>query len=309
MDEIIITIDGGGTGTKFFCAARGKEIDFETPGSNFQTIGVAAARNHIERGLERALSELEVRGNDVAAVVYGLAGADREKDFETVHGFLSDIHPGGAMLVVNDTLLALYAARADGVGVACIAGTGTNCIGQNTAGRIEKIGGLGSWMGDFGCGEDLTIAAASAAARFLDGRGPTTILADEICARLALREFEDIIEFGFFDREGEPLSLAPLVFDCANKGDAVAIEILEHAGFDAGDRASIILSKLFADDDEKIVVLGGSIFQLGSSPRMIDALTSRVRERHPAVKAWKLAMKPATGGPALFRDYKRRGRI
>ncbi|MBI4566993.1 MAG: hypothetical protein HY719_01200 [Planctomycetes bacterium] len=304
----LLGIDGGATKTTALLADLSGRVAARAdgPGSNFQACGLARA----ERVLASLTSDLLARagvGRDrVAAAAYGLAGADREKDFATLRPALDRVAPcpPPARRLVNDTLLALRAATVDGVGVALIAGTGTNAIGVGRDGRVEKVGGLGRLGGDWGCGADLGEAACVAAARSLDGRGPPTMLAEMIRARLGLTDYFDIVELTFHDSSGrlDLDALAPLVFEAARAGDGPAREILARAGEEQARAGVAVATRLFSRDDEFVLALGGSIFQKGGDPTLVETVSGRVREAFARARVALLSAPPALGALYYARD-------
>jgi len=79
-------------------------------------------------------------------------------------------------IVGNDTLAVLRAGSDSGWGVAVTCGAGINCVGVAPDGRTVRFPSLGPVSGDWGGGQDVGVAATSAAARSADGRGPKTSL-------------------------------------------------------------------------------------------------------------------------------------
>ncbi|MCB1154605.1 hypothetical protein KDL45_13205 [bacterium] len=119
-------------------------------GANFQGCGVRTAQKQIESAIQAAMKAGRIGKAQVACAAYGISGADREKDFDTVAEFLAPVNPAERFVLSNDTTLALRAGTHDGVGVACIAGTGSNTMGFNAAGDHIKVGGFGGYSGDYG---------------------------------------------------------------------------------------------------------------------------------------------------------------
>ena len=140
-----------------------------------------------------------------------------------------------------------------------------------------------------------------------DGRGPASILGDRICKLLDLARIEDIIEFEFADATRPPLELgrlAPLVFATA-EGDSVALQILTEAGTHIARSVEVLLARLFPEPEPVTVVFGGSVFQLGAHPRMIDTITALCQQRRPGIRFVRLAIAPVLG--ALLFAYDEAG--
>lgn len=306
--KYVLAVDGGNSKT---LAAVSDETGavlslVKDSGTNFQGLGKKAAGRILARVIKRALTQ--AGREKVDAACYGLAGADREKDFATFRELLRPLDPAAKSVLVNDTLLALRAGTADGVGVALIGGAGSNCIGSDRKGRIRKASGLGPLSGDEGSAGALVLAAIVAAMKGVDGRGPRTRLEDKFKQALGLEALEDIIEFEYADRpkEVQLASLAPLVFAAANEGDRIARQILTEQGQAVGEGALAVLRGLFSPEDEVPLVLGGSVLQRGGHPALVDAIKKMVKKEFPRVRLIVLNDHPLLG--ALLRGLDELGK-
>ena len=304
--ELVLGVDGGGTKTLCVVADRSGEVlgVGKSYGSNFQSVGVRTAKLEISRAIEAALDAAKASPDDVVFAAYGLSGADRDEDFETFHQILDEVSPTSDYLLVNDTTIALRAGTPDGVGVAQVAGTGSNTIGFDAAGNQWKVGGLGELSGDYGSASYLAKRMVVAAFEAVDGRGPKTMLVDMICKKLGLKKLEDIITFFYFD-DFRPIridELAPLLFKAANAGDRVAQRILRQTGKRMGYEIVVCLRHLFKRDEAVRVVLGGSVLQKGESPILVDALTERVLKSFPNAEIIRLKHPPVLGAVLFALD-------
>ncbi len=304
---LVLGLDGGGTKTLAAVAdLEGNVLGIgRSFGGNFQGVGRKAATLELKKAIDGALADASANPRDISAAGYGIAGADRKKDFDTVAEILSKVDPSGNFVLCNDTTLVLRAGTTDGVGVATVSGTGSNTMGFNAAGDHVKVGGLGDFSGDYGSSSDLVKSAVVASMKSRDGRGPKTILTGMLCEALGLEEIGDIIELTFFDNY-QHLSLnrfAPLVFEAARRKDRVAISILSQAGRLVGRDVLSCMKRLFPDRNARVpLVLGGSVYQKGTHPAMIDSLEKTVRRGYPNVILKRLSDEPCVGGVLLALD-------
>ncbi len=302
--EYVLAVDGGNSKTLAAVAnAKGELLSLvRDAGCNYQGIGRDRARDVLSRSITEALNKAGVER--VQAVCYGIAGADRDKDFRVIRDILGPLNPAPDMILVNDTQLALRAGTSDGVGVALIGGAGSNCIGQGRDGRIKKAWGLGPLTGDKANASSLGHDAVVAAMKGRDGRAAPTMLETLLQNALGLDSLEDIIEADFKDSgvEVDFLSLAPLVFNAASEGDQAALSILESHGHAAAEAALAVMRALFSKDDEVPLVLGGSVLQKGDHPALTDTIKKRVTEEFPKVRFQVLADHPLLGGILLALD-------
>ncbi len=298
--SLLLGVDAGGTKTLAVLAAEDGEVrGVGLAGSaNYQACGLGGAEGQLRRALEGAAAAAGVTLGEIAAAALGLAGADRPRDFAALRGLAARLLPCPRLRLENDTLVALRAGTPDGVGVALIAGTGANAIGRNARGETFQVGGLGRWSGDAGSAGQLGEAALVAACMAEDGRGPASVLGARVCQALGLERLVDVIEFGFYDQPRGPLdpgALAPLVFAAAAGGDAVAREILRQAGLEVARAARVLLARLFPGEDEVRVVFGGSVFQRGVDPTLVDTVVAETRRERPAARFVRLEDEPVLG--------------
>ncbi len=299
----VLAVDGGNSKTLAAMADKGGRLLalVRESGCNYQGIGRKEAGEVLGRTISEASKKAEARPE---AACYGIAGADRDKDFEVIREILQPINPAREMILVNDTQLALRAGTRDGVGVALIGGAGSNCIGQGRDGSIKKAWGLGPLTGDKANASALAHDGIIAAMKGRDGRDRPTILEGLLKKALDLDAIEDVIEADFKDSELKIdfLNLAPLVFEAANRGDEAALAVLESHGHAAAEAALAVMKGLFKKEDEVPLVLGGSVLQKGENPLLTETVKERVTGEFPNVSFRVLDDHPLLGGVLLALD-------
>jgi N-acetylglucosamine kinase-like BadF-type ATPase len=305
--SFVLGVDAGGTKTVAVVAGQdGRVRGMGRSGSaNFQACGVAGAEGQIKKAVEEAAGQAGVDPSGFAAVCYGVAGADRPKDFDTIRKFVEPLTPCPNFRLENDTIIALRAGTPDGEGIALIAGTGSNAIGRTRQGLKLQVGGLGRLSGDFGSGEQLAEAAVVAAMMGQDGRGPPTALTAKIAKHLGLKRIEDIVDHTFYDSDLPRVdlgSLAPLVFETAADGDQVAQYVLREAGKKIALGVKVILNKLFPGRERVTIVFGGAVFQKGKSPVLIEAVAKECLAQHQQLRFVRLEVPPVLGAVAFAFD-------
>jgi N-acetylglucosamine kinase-like BadF-type ATPase len=303
----VLGVDAGGTKTIAVVAdVTGQVQGYGKSGpANFQDCGVVRAAEEIRLAVQAAAGQAGVDPSCFQAVCYGVSGADRPKDFKTVMGITHPLTPCPIFRLENDTIIALRAGTPDGVGIAVVAGTGSNTIGRTARGEKLQVGGLGRLSGDFGSAGQLAEAAIVASIMGQDGRSPYTMLTNKITTHLGIEKIEDIIEFFFHDADRSALpvgSLAPLVFETASEGDKVAQSILREAGSKLGDALRVIIDRLFAHEEDLTVVFGGSIFQRATNLTLFEALVRSCREHRPKTRFVRLQVEPVLGAVAFAFD-------
>ena len=300
--DFVLGLDSGAT--KTFCLAAGLDGTVLGSGragpSNFQGCGRDAARVELGKAIDGAIRSAGLDPAGARAAFYGVAGADRPKDFHTIREILGPVNPAERWEMENDTMAALRAGTSDGFGIGLISGTGTNAIGRNRKGERRRVGGLGGCFGDFGCGQDLVEEGIACAMRFSEGRGPETVLYEKFINAYDVERLEDLVEVFYFDsfRAFDLGNQAPLLFEAADEGDAVAIAILRKAGSSLASAANSLLHSLFRPDEEVPIVMGGSILQKPTNTTIIDTLQAGLDRTYSGARLVRLSLEPVLG--ALF---------
>ncbi len=305
--RFFLGIDGGGTKTiTAISDEKGRIRAFVRTGpSNFQSYGIKKAYIELRNGIQFALRKAKIKSSQILYAGFGISGADRDKDFDIILSILSDILPDTPKILVNDTTIALRAGTSDGIGLALISGTGTNCIGFNKEGKMVRIGGLGPLTGDYGAGSDIAMAAYHAAFRYNDGRGKYTVLYDIIKRHFGVEDIEDLIELTYYDSlDYHRLNtITPLVFDAARKGDKIAREILINCAEALSFAAITGLKRLFKTNERITVALGGSVFIRQPKSIMVENIRKKIITKFPNTRFVTLDTEPVIG--ALLFAYDR----
>jgi N-acetylglucosamine kinase-like BadF-type ATPase len=177
---------------------------------------------------------------------------------------------------------------------------------RDRTGRTARAGGWGYLLGDEGSGYALVLAGLQAVARAADGRGPGTSLTEGFLAKLNLAQADQFIAAvyrGGLDRTALA-ALAPVVFEAAGAGDAVATAIVAQGAQQLADLVAAAIGKVALEQDSLPLALSGGVLLAAPTYRhqVVEALRSRgIRPdpltpvREPAEGAVRLAL--AQAGP------------
>lgn len=310
--DLVLGIDGGGTKTVAWLApcCPGREPSIVGRGvagpSNPQTVGFAAALEHLNRAVGAAFDHARIPPAPVAAAVLGLAGSDRDENRRVLRQWAKDQRVAHRFRVVHDALPVLSAGSPDGWGIALICGTGSLAFGRSRDGRSARAGGWGFLLGDEGSGYAIARAGLRAAAQSADGRGPHTRLLDALLKRLELERPEALIPT-IYPMAADPAaiaSLAEVVVQTAGQHDATAQSIVDEAAADLAAMVAAVTAKLDLAGGRFPLVLSGGV--LLPSPNLQDGLQTHLTGlglhpdpiasvADPALGAVKLALLEATG--------------
>jgi len=264
--KYVIGIDGGGTKTQAALLRLNGELAShdETGPSNYHNVGVEQARRSLEEACVKVIRKAGVDAKDVEIVVASLAGLDCSLDYkameEAVEGF-----PIGRIMLVHDSMAALYATNAGGESAIIIAGTGSVTAGINSRGEYARAGGWGYLLADEGSGFYIAKRGVVAALMEYEGRGPRTMITRLLIERFSAKTLDEIIWHVYTKGMSvvEFARLAPLVTEAAKKGDEVAIGILCDAAKELANTVSGVIKKLRMEDDELPIGLIGGVFKAG----------------------------------------------
>ncbi|MDQ3814965.1 MAG: hypothetical protein M3347_13560, partial [Armatimonadota bacterium] len=158
-------------------------------------------------------------------------------------------------------------------GIVLSAGTGSICFGRDEEGERYYSDGWGPLLGDEGSGYWLGMEALRAVCRAADGRGPRTRLTANVLDALNIADTDQLVPLVYssnFSRE-RVSRLAQLVFDGAQNGDQVAVEIRERAVVHLGTAVAAVTRAMLgrvreraglnaAPPQEILVALRGGLF-------------------------------------------------
>ena len=265
-DRLVLGIDGGGTKTAAWLADRSVLGEPSIRGrgtagpANPQAVDFAVALKNLDRAVADAFDEAGMEPGPVAAAVIAVAGSDRQEHRHALERWAEDRQLARRLRVVHDALPVLIAGSPHGWGVALISGTGSLAFGRTRDGRSARAGGWGFLFGDEGSGYAIALAALRAAAKAADGRAPPTQLLEALLDRLQLDRPEQLVSAIYrtaADRSAIA-SLAEVVTESAQRGDAVSQQILQQAARDLAAMVAAVAEKLgFAQEPFPLALAGG----------------------------------------------------
>jgi len=299
--KFYLGVDGGGSKTIAVIAdEHGQEVARAYAGNGNHQVDRDQAEQSLTQAVDGVIAHAGLRREDLAAAVFGLAGADREPDFKILRPLARRL---GITLhdVVCDTHIALRAGTNLPYGIACICGTGTNMLGIAPDGRAHQCGGFGYAYGDFGGGGDLAVEAFRAAVRDWQGRGPQTLLAQRLPEKLGYPDMAALYNASLDAEYYHPTpDLTPLLFEVAEQ-DRVSRSILARQGAELGMAASAVTRALGMERLAFDVVLAGSVVQRGdSSGKYVRPFIARVLQAAaPNARLRLLGTEPVLGALLL----------
>ena len=300
----VLAVDGGNSKTDLaLVSRRGDLLAFVSgPTISHQQVPIATAMDRL-----RALAAEAGRsaGTDAAAELgsFCLAGADYPADVRALRRAIDATGVAGRRVVRNDGYAALRAGASRGWGVVVICGAGVNALGVAPDGRTARLAGVGDLSGDWGGGYGIGREALGAAVRARDGRGPATVLAQRVPERLGVRRPADVTRAMYEGRmEQRRLEeLAPLVFEAAGAGDAVARQIADRLADELAVMAIAIARRLRVVRLPVEIVLTGGVFRT-TDAGFYARLEERITAALPGATLTRLRARPVLGAALLGLD-------
>jgi glucosamine kinase len=251
-NEIFLGIDGGGSKCKaIVMSSENKILGTGIAGPGNPLHGYEQAINSITSSAKLALKDAGLDeselGNIVAGV--GLAGVNLPVLFEKMSNWQ---HPFKKMYLATDLLIACLGAHDGKDGAVMITGTGS-CGFSFVDGHPYIVGAHGFPHGDKGSGAWFGLQAAKQSLLSLDGLIPPSLINDKVLALLNVKDDVELVEV----IAGKPAAfyarMANLVFDCAEKGDELALAIVA----EGADYIDHVARQLLKQNPPNLALIGG----------------------------------------------------
>lgn len=300
---LYLGFDAGGTKTD--CAlADDNRILARAQNGSIKPLRVSAAQ--AEANMRALLTDISHQsGIDLKQVevsCVGTAGLRLPQTREWMQQIISR-YAGGEILVCGDETTALDAAFPGQAGVLVIGGTGSNILGRTSAGETFNVGGWGPALGDEGSGYWIGHEGLKRALRAHDFQQPTMIL-DKVMSFWKAADLGEVTNIGNETPLPDFSQLAPLVVECAEVGDAVALGVLQLGGQMLGENATHAVRRLRTLEPDAplpgIAYVGGI---LKSVTFVRESMIDTIRHSLPTVQVLPEAVDPVIG--ALWRARNR----
>jgi len=302
MDRIYLGIDGGCTKTV------GLLLDDEGRAIASHRAGRCALfgplkdheREFLRSVVDELCSQAGVARERIVQASLGLNGVDFEDEFDEQYAAVVEAVglPGESVALVNDGIVALWAATSAPAAVILQHGTGFTGAFRSSHGDEQTFDHLG-----VGRTFDMRWELPTLIARMLDGRFDPTPLKQAVLAHFGIADEGRYGEILFRQQiPGELLTTTPpIIFDAWRCGDKAAAWLVERALDDYALAAGAMIARTGSDSPD--VALGGGV--IAQAPHEFwDALAERVRSDCPGASITQPKMPPEYGACIMagFRD-------
>ncbi len=299
MTHYFLGVDVGSTKTHVAIADEtGRVLGLSEGGpGNPDGVGYEGLSRTLAATARSAVQQAGVTLDQVSGAGFGVAGLDYPPQKALTLQAIDVLGLRVPLEAVNDALLGLIAGANDSWGVAIVSGTGCNCWGWDHGRRQGQVTGGGWQMGEYAGSAELVLRAVQLVSYEWTRRGPATQLTPALIHYLGASDVIDLLHGLTSGRYCIDAAAAPLIFEVAAQGDAVAIDLIRWAGRELGELAKAVIRQLNFEALEFDVVLLGSMFNGG--PLLIDPLRASIAELAPGARLVRLQTLPVVGAVLL----------
>lgn len=265
---------------------------------NHEVVGYEGLTAVLQDTVAQAEAAAGIRRAQIAGAGFGVAGYDWPGERAPTLEAIATLGLTAPLEAVNDTIIGLLAGAEAGWGVALISGTGNNCWGWNhERTRMGHVTGNGIMFGEYGGAADLVWKAIGAVVAAWSRRGPATLLTELFLERAGATSPEHLLEGLSQGALSLGADAAPVVFQAADAGDAVAADCVTWAGRELGSLAVGVIRQLGFEDREFEVVQVGSMHNGG--PRIFKPMAETIHAVAPGARFVRLTAPPVVGAVLL----------
>jgi N-acetylglucosamine kinase-like BadF-type ATPase len=300
MVRYYLGVDIGATKSHALIADEtGRAVGFGAAGpGNHEIVGYDGLIAALGECTRQALAVADVDQRQISGAGFGVGGYDWPGERGPTLDAIGTLGLTCPVEAVNDALIGLLAGAEAGWGVALISGTGNNCWGWDRARtRMGHVTGNGMLFDEYGGAADLVWKAMGAVAAAWSRRGPATLLTELFIQRAGAESPAQLLEGLSQDKLSLGSDAAPLVFQAADAGDAVAADCITWVGRQLGSLAAGVIRQLGFEELEFEVVQVGSMHNGGW--RIFEPMAETIHAVAPGARFVRLATPPVVGAVLL----------
>lgn len=291
----VLALDGGQTSAVAVVATTDGCIRGCGSGGGIHHIDEPGGRDRLRAALSgsirSALVDAAVPADAVEVAYCSLTGGTG-----AAQQIVGQLLPRATVQADSDAIAALASGTRGGPGIGLIAGTGSVAVAVGAGGQRLHCGGWGPLLGDRGSSYWTGLAALRAVADADDTVGPPTALTELVCRAWGLAAARDLFArvYSPVTDRADIAALAPLVAEAADRGDRVAVTIVDHAVADlvALAVATAARADFLPPRHRRIVATGGVLLARG---RVSNLLIARLADELPGYRVSVPDVPPVVG--------------
>ncbi|HEY44930.1 MAG TPA: ATPase [Anaerolineae bacterium] len=268
---------------------------------NHEVVSYAGLQDTLNVVTDKALHSAGIAREHIIGAGFGVSGYDWPSERTPTMRAIQTLGLSAHLELVNDTLLGLLAGAEQGWGIAVVAGSGENCWGRDAQGRIGRMTGSGSLMGEYGGASTIVEKTIQVVSAEWSQRGPPTSLTQVLLEATGALDIEDLVEGLTQDRYQVDAEIAPHIFQAAEEADSVALEVVRWAGAQLGSMVNGVVRQLSFQDESFDVVEMGGVFNAGML--LTDPFHDTVLKIAPGARFVPLNVPPVVGAALLAMEH------
>lgn len=259
MSLVHLGLDVGGTASRWVaCDANGQMLARGQVSGATAHVFNPAERARLEAVFAQVAAEMVAAGHAAQSLCVGMTGfgAAAANDIRAMAGAALGLGPEH-VLAMDDIVMAYAAHFRPGEGHLVSAGTGSIGVHVTAEGEVVRVGGRGILIDDAGSGSWIALRSLDQMFRVLDRTGSfaeVAILAEEMFALVGGTSWHDVRQFIYAGDRGRIGTLAVAVGKAAERGDGLALSILERAGTELAALAEALAARAGAGP---VALIGG----------------------------------------------------
>lgn len=253
MQEYIIGVDGGGTKTEAVAYnLAGQEIGHGISDSCNLLLDRQQGITHILQAIQRCRKALSA--HQCLYLCLGVAGISHPILQKQLTVALKPI--ASRLLLLSDVQLAHAGALQGKDGIVTIAGTGSVSWGCHHGVKL-MVGGWGHLLGDEGSGYWIALELLKHIIQEADKGNCLDRISRKLLSYLKIEKVSGLKEFVYSSSKREIAALVPFIAAEASEDDAIAKQILSHAGVELAKFTVQLCRRLVFRDSVDIAMKGG----------------------------------------------------
>jgi len=302
VTQYFLGVDTGATKSHaLILDENGNSVGSGTAGpGNWEVVGWDGCHQVLDDVITQATDEAGISRSQITGAGFGLAGYDWPEDRQPHMDIIRKIGINAPVRLVNDAFIGLPAGTDKGWGVVVSAGTSCNCYGRNPQGEIGRVTGGASYYGEGAGASEFVWKAVEAVAAAWTQRSAPTRLTDAFLTLTGAPDVISLLAGVMRQRYMIGAEHAPLIFEIANSGDEVALELVRWAGRELGELANSVIRQLDISELAIDVVLSGSFFK--GSPLVQQTMADTIHAIAPHAHLIRLQTNPVVGAALLGKE-------
>ncbi len=246
-------------------------------------------------------SAREMAGIDLLHVECVVVGT--EPDPEPVATLIAQLTGCDRILHRKEGECSMVGGLVSKVGLSLICGTGSVGWGRNVRGETSMTSCWGP-IGDEGSAYDIARRGVNAAFWAWDGRGPKTMLVDMLLEMFEQQDLREVCTplYTSPNLRKDFASLAALVTQAADAGDAVAVQVLRDGAAQIAYFLTACANNLQMGDAPYQVASSNSGLVTGSDYRYFTMIREALQAIHPQAELVKPRFEPVIGAGLIALD-------